>query len=63
MAAPKGLSKLEKSNIIASIKVETVNNLLTIETISAISDAVIKFAAPDFYLLTQTERKSIYLFF
>jgi hypothetical protein len=35
-----------------------VNNLLTIETISSISDAVIKFATPDFYRLTQNERTS-----
>jgi hypothetical protein len=53
-----GLTKLEKANIIAPIKMEYVNGLLTIDTISAISEAVIKFAVPDYYKLTQNERRS-----
>jgi len=51
------LSKLEKANIIAGIKVERDGQHLTVKTISQIGDAVIKFAIPQFIELTQKDRE------
>lgn len=50
------MSKLQKANIIAGIKVERQNGVLTLETIAHVSDAVIKFASGDFIELTESDR-------
>jgi len=50
---------LEKANIIASIKIEYVGDILTVESIKQISDAVVKFAFPEFLQLTRKDREGI----
>jgi hypothetical protein len=51
------LTKLEKANIIASIKIEYIGDILTVESIKQISDAVVKFAFPEFLQLTRQDRE------
>lgn len=51
------LTKLEKANIIAAIQVEYINDNLTVETIKQISDAVVRFAFPEFVELTRKDRE------
>jgi hypothetical protein len=50
------LSKLEKANILAGIKITRDGEFLSLQTISQINDAVIKFAIPAFVKLTQEDR-------
>jgi len=51
------LSKLQRANIIAGIKIDKDGNVLSLNTISQISDAVIKFASGDFIELTHKDRQ------
>jgi len=56
--AKKGeLTKLERANIIAQIKVEYEGDHLTVETIQQISDAVVKFSIPEFVEITRKDRE------
>jgi len=51
------LTKLDKANIIAAIQVEWINDILSVESIKQISDAVVKFAFPEFVELTRKDRE------
>jgi hypothetical protein len=51
------LTKLERANIIAQIKVEYEGDHLTVETIKQISEAVVKFSIPEFVEITKKDRE------
>lgn len=54
------LTKLERANIVAGIKVEYEGDVLSVRTLTQITDAVLKFAVPKFVELTKEDRTGNY---
>lgn len=50
------LTKLERANIVAGIKVEYEGDVLSVRTLTQITEAVLRFAVPKFVELTKEDR-------